>query len=126
MLTIIAMVMVLAAVAAADRAYAAAIKLVCNLKRTTVLNRVDRETRTLTIDFSANTVTLEGYAPAPINNRDRDQIEFGAQDIHALVIGDTMYGNINRVSGALFIRDFPKNEASFVYEGTCKPAEKLF
>jgi hypothetical protein len=54
---IIAMVMVLAATASA-----APIKLVCNLTRTTVLNRVDRQTRTLTIDFNADTVTLESYA----------------------------------------------------------------
>jgi len=121
MLMIIAMVMVLAATASA-----APIKLVCNLTRTTALNRVDRQTRPLTIDFNADTVTLESYAPEPIIDTDGDQIEFGAQDLHELVIGETMYGNINRVSGALFIRDFPVNETSFVYQGTCKPAQKLF
>jgi len=121
MLIIIAMALVLATAASA-----APIKLVCNLTRTTVLNRVDRQTRTLTIDFSAHTVTLEGYAPEPITNTDGDQIDFGAKDLHELVIGETMYGNINRVSGALFIRDFPVNETSFVYQGTCKPAQKLF
>src|SRR6516164_933176 len=120
MLAIIAMVMVLAAAATAS---AAPIKLVCNLTRTTVLNRVDRETRTLTIDFSAHTVTLGGYAPEPITDTDGDQIEFGAKDLHELVIGETMYGNINRASGAIFIRDFPTNGTSFVYEGICKPAQ---
>ena len=123
MLAIIAMVMVLAAAATAS---AAPIKLVCNLTRTTVLNRVDRETRTLTIDFSAHTVTLGGYAPEPITDTDGDRIDFGAKDLHELVIGETMYGNINRASGALFIRGFPTNEASFVYEGIRKPAQKLF
>lgn len=117
MLIIIATALVLAAAASA-----APIKLVCNLKMTTALNRIDRQTRTLTIDFSANTVTLEGYAPAPITDRDGDQIAFGGQDIHQLVIGHAMYGNFNRVSGALFIRDFPTNKTSFVYEGFCSPA----
>ena len=112
--------------AAATAASAAPIKLVCNLTRTTALSRVDRETRTLTIDFSAHTVTLGGYAPEPITDTDRDQIDFGAKDLHELVIGETMYGNINRASGALFIRGFPTNEASFVYEGIRKPAQKLF
>jgi hypothetical protein len=121
MLIIIAMALVLAASASATP-----IKLVCNLTRTTVLSRVGREPRTLTIDLSARTVTLEGYAPAPINHTDGDQIDFGAKDFHELVIGDTMSGNINRVSGALFIRGFPINGTSFVYEGTCKPAQKLF
>ena len=120
MLAIIAMVMVLAAAATAS---AAPIKLVCNLTRTTVLNRVDRETRTLTIDFSAHTVTLGGYLPEPITDTDGDQIDFGAKDLHELVIGETMYGNINRASGALFIRGFPISGTSFVYEGICKPAQ---
>ena len=48
--------------AAATAASAAPIKLVCNLTRTTALNRVDRQTRPLTIDFNADTVTLESYA----------------------------------------------------------------
>jgi hypothetical protein len=120
MLAIIALALVLAATVAAS---AAPIKLVCNLTRTTVLNRVDRETRTLTIDFSAHTVTLGGYAPEPITHADGDQIDFGAKDLHELVIGETMYGNINRASGALFIRGFPINGTSFVYEGICKPAQ---
>jgi hypothetical protein len=122
MLIIIATALVLAAAAAAS---AAPIELVCNLKMTTALNRVDRQTRALTIDFSANTVTLEGYDPAPITDRDGDRIDFGGQDIHQLVIGHTMYGNFNRVSGALFIRGFPANNTSFVYEGFCNPAQKL-
>ena len=113
----------LALVLAVGVANAAPIKLVCNLTRTTALSRVDRETRTLTIDFSAHTVTLGGYAPEPITDTDGDQIEFGAKDLHELVIGETMYGNINRASGAIFIRDFPTNETSFVYEGICKPAQ---
>ena len=118
MRTIIAMALVLATAASA-----APIKLVCNLTRTTALSRVDRETRTLTIDFSAHTVTLGGYLPEPITDTDGDQIDFGAKDLHALVIGETMYGNINRASGALFIRGFPINGTSFVYEGICKPAQ---
>jgi hypothetical protein len=128
----------LAMVLAASEANTAPIKLVCDVKVTRGADpdRAIKETLTLTIDYRAKTVMLNTGFPTstPIDRMDEDAIWFEPKDHDWMTdqnfIG-VMYGKIDRFSGALFMRYRHSTGGTFtdgiyLYEGICKPAQKLF
>jgi hypothetical protein len=114
---------------------AAPIKLVCDVKVTPLRDpsRTDRETLTLVMDYSAKRVTLNGAVygevQTPISKMDEDTIEFEPKDFpylkdpHFIGLRD---GSLNRFSGQLYMHYQTLTDGTYVYEGFCKPGQKLF
>jgi hypothetical protein len=103
-------------------ANAAPIRLICDgtLTHTFVQSK---EVRTVLIDLSAKTVTLENAGSAPISETGEDRISFSEKDpLRPPPHFGLRWGSVNRTSGAIYAHIDEADE----FEGTCKPAQKLF
>jgi hypothetical protein len=122
--------MVAMVIASWSPAKAASIQLICDGKLTVMRNmRVIRELRTVSIDLNAKTVTLEAAGSAPTDEMREDKVLFSQPN--AVIFGrqpvsGLLWGEINRISGAIYAHIGTSTDGMYVYEGACKPAQKLF
>jgi hypothetical protein len=139
MRTIIAMALVLAA----GVANAAPVTLSCSGTIYTLEHERERPEkthpivykalRTLTVDLSAKTVMLEDEKPTPIEQMDQKWVRFGVEDVSPLVRGLLLVrgglqsGRLNRISGNVILEIVTQGgDGLDIFEGVCKPAQKLF
>jgi len=112
---------------ATGAANAAPIYLACDGKTTAIRqgekDRVFKEVRSLTVDFSAKAVTLEGQGPTPIDWMDETWVDFAAKDQEGLVSGVLM-GSIDRIRGWMYAHIITLTDGVHIFEGACKPAKK--
>jgi hypothetical protein len=122
---IVALGVAIAAASIPASARAEPVRLVCEgAVRAIVEGRVvppAKDVRVLTIDLSAKTVTVEGYDTVPIMGEPDDMVVFMADRRQAFGVST---GTVNRVSGAASIHII--SDGLIIFEGICKPAQKLF
>jgi hypothetical protein len=85
---------------------------------------VERQTRTLTIDLSAKTVTFEGYGRTSTDMMMKEHVWFATKDPSRPREG-VLLGDINRISGAVFVRAGTLSDGLHIFEGNCKPTQKF-
>jgi hypothetical protein len=120
--------MVMALVLGSSVTNAAPVYLACD-GSTTVLIRNERdqvvkEMRTLALDLSAKTVTVEGRDPTPILRFDEQRVDFEPKDWPER--GGVATGLLNRITGDVHIAFVGPTGEAYAFRGTCKPARKLF
>jgi hypothetical protein len=87
-------------------------------------DHVIKEMRTLALDLSANTVTVEGRDPTPILRADEQRVDFEPKDWPEH--GGVATGLLNRITGDVHIAFVGPTGEAYAFRGTCKPARKLF
>jgi len=106
-------------------AYAEPVHLICDGQTLTTNGKVHEEnTRSLTIDLAAGTVTFDGsetlgILPTTPMDPHQDRVEFIAVPQPAIGVS---IGSFNRITGVVSVEFTDKA----FYSGVCKPARKLF
>jgi len=84
-----------------------------------------KQVYSLAVDLAAGTVAVGNYEPAPIvGDRNRDTVVFMAKPEWSVGVST---GTLNRITGAASIHIIPlTGKGLYIFDGTCKPAAKLF
>jgi hypothetical protein len=107
--------------------WAQPIRLACEGETRTITGRIDKDWRTITIDFAAKTVTVEYIHPAPITRITEEEVSFASKNPQN--DPEVLIGFINRFTGAVHVEITNYSDARIglhSFDGTCKPAQKLF
>jgi hypothetical protein len=98
--------------------------------RLTARGTVEKYTLSLAIDERAGTVTVQNYGPVPILGKSDlgNTVSFMADKGAEARRPDkwVSMGSINRLTGALYISFITDNDGVHIFQGRCRPAEKLF
>jgi hypothetical protein len=83
-----------------------------------------KQVYSLAVDLAAGTVTVGNYEPAPIVGDRNDTVVFMAKPEWTVGVST---GTLNRITGEASIHIIPlTGKGLHIFEGTCKPAAKLF
>jgi hypothetical protein len=96
--------------------------------RLTVRGTVEKYTLSITIDEKAGAVTVQNYGSVPISSKRDDTVWFMARNETDGRWFDkwVSWGSINRLTGAVYITYLTDNDGVHIFQGSWRPAQRLF
>jgi hypothetical protein len=89
-----------------------------------IRGQVEKHVFSMAIDLESRAVTIQGYDPVPMfGDTSRETVAFMARPGS---LGGVSTGTLNRMTGATSVHIISQIDGLLIFEGLCKPTQRLF